>query len=190
MSELRRGVLVQKAEKLRPSDLEALCDAAEEAIRHGGGFGWLVPPPREVMERYWRGVLLVPERTLFVARLDGMICGSAQLVRPPRNNEAQAHTAQLTTSFVAPWARGHGIARALTVAVETAAREAGFKVLNLDVRETQTAALALYERLGFIRFGTHPHYALVEGRYVTGHFYYKDLTATEPPESHPSGQIP
>ncbi len=47
---------------------------------------------RDVMETYWRGVLLVPERTLFVGRLDGVIAGSAQLVRPPRNNEAQAHS--------------------------------------------------------------------------------------------------
>ena len=46
--------------------------------------------------------MLVPDRALFVARLDGVIAGSAQLVRPTRNNEAQAHSAQLTTSFVAP----------------------------------------------------------------------------------------
>ena len=38
------------------------------------------------------------------ARLDGIVVGSAQLVRPPRNNEAQAFQAQLTTTFVAPWA--------------------------------------------------------------------------------------
>ena len=185
MSEIRPSAIVEKAEKLRPTDLQALCEAAEEAIRHGGGFGWLVPPAREVMERFWRGVLLVPERTLFVARLDGIVCGSAQLVRPPRNNEAQSHAAHLTTSFVAPWARGHGIARMLTVAVETAARQAGFKVLNLDVRETQSAAIALYERLGFVRFGTHPHYALVGGRFVTGHFYFKDLTSSDLPEPAP-----
>ncbi len=35
----------------------------------------------------------MPERLLFVGRLDGIIVGSAQLVRPPRNNEAQAFAA-------------------------------------------------------------------------------------------------
>ena len=66
------------------------------------------------METYFRGVLLVPERELFVARLNGEIVGSAILVRPPRNNEAQAFAAHLMHSYVAPYARGHGLARMLT----------------------------------------------------------------------------
>ncbi len=61
------------------------------AIIDGGGFGWVNPPGRMALETYFRGVLLVPERELFVARLDGHVVGSAHLVRPPRNNEAQAH---------------------------------------------------------------------------------------------------
>ena len=130
------------------------------------------------MEAYWRGVLLIPERRLFVGRLDGVIAASAQLVRGPRNNEAQAHAAQLTISFVAPWARGHGLARLLTLAVETAARDAGFRVLNLDVRETLGAAIQLYHSLGYTHFGTHPHYAWVDGKYVSGLYFCKHLTAT------------
>jgi len=163
-------------EKFRTADLHDLCDAADAAIRDGGGFGWVEPPPREVMERFWRGVLIVPERILFIARLDGVIAGSAQLVRPPRNNEAQAHACQLTTAFVAPWARGHKLARNLTLAVEREARRLGFRILNLDVRETQQAAIAMYETLGFRRWGTHPYYACVGGKAVAGHYYFKDLT--------------
>ena len=87
-------------------DLEDLCDAAESAILDGGGFGWLKPPPRAVLGRYFRGVVLVPERHLFVGRMDGRVAASVQLQEPPRNNEAQAHAAMLTTLFVAPWARG------------------------------------------------------------------------------------
>ena len=60
-------------------------------------------------------------------------------------------------------------------AIEEAAREAGFRVLNLDVRETQTPAIAMYEARGFVRWGTHPHYALVDGAFIAGHFYTKDL---------------
>ena len=66
---------VDVAEKLKGGDISDLCDAAELAIKAEGGFGWLKPPSRETMERYWRGVLAVPERTLFVARLDGVIAG-------------------------------------------------------------------------------------------------------------------
>jgi ribosomal protein S18 acetylase RimI-like enzyme len=163
------------------TDLEDLCDAANDAIKAGGGFGWVAAPPRHVMESYWRGVLLVPERRLFVARLDGTICGSAQLARPPRNNEAQAFAAQLTSNFIAPWARGHGLARGIVLAVEEAARAAGFAILNLDVRDTQSAAIQLYESLDYDRWGTHPAYARVDGQVIAGHFYFKRLQpATEP----------
>jgi ribosomal protein S18 acetylase RimI-like enzyme len=169
------NVSVERIERFEGSDLGDLCDATETAILAGGGFGWINPPPREVLERYWKGVLLVPERTLFVGRLDGAIAGSAQLVRPPRNNEAQAFAATLTTNFVAPWARGHGLARALTVAVEDAARADGFHYLGLDLRETLTAAIQLYESLGFVRWGTNPNYAMVDRRMIAGHYYSKRL---------------
>ena len=71
---------------------------------------------RRALETYFRGVLLVPERELFVARLNGDIVGSAILVRPPRNNEAQAFAASLMHSYIAPYARGYGLARMLTAA--------------------------------------------------------------------------
>jgi ribosomal protein S18 acetylase RimI-like enzyme len=163
-------------------DLHDICEACESAIADGGGFGWLTPPPRQVLEAYWKGVLLVPERTLYAARLDGVICGSAQLFRPPANNQAQSFAAQLQSAFIAPWARGHGLAREITLAVEAGAREGGFDVLTLDVRETQDAAITLYESLGFVRWGSNPHYARVDGKYIAGHYYYRDLTAASEPD--------
>jgi ribosomal protein S18 acetylase RimI-like enzyme len=166
---------VEPISAFEATDLQDLCDAADAAIKAGGGFGWLRAPPRHIMEAYWRGVLLVPERRLFVARLDGTICGSAQLMRPPRNNEAQAFAAQMMSNFIAPWARGHGLARQLVVAVENAARASGFSILNLDIRDTQTAAIQLYESLGYERWGTHPAYAKVDGQAIPGHFYFKRL---------------
>ena len=75
----------------------------------GGGFGWLAPPPRDVMEAYWRGTRLVPGRTVIVGRLDGVIAGSAQLNRPRANAEAHSFSVDVTTFFVAPWARGHAL---------------------------------------------------------------------------------
>jgi ribosomal protein S18 acetylase RimI-like enzyme len=169
------SIAVERVTHFTSRDLTELCEAADDAIRAGGGFGWLKPPPRHIMEAYWRGALLVPERAVFIGRLDAVVAGSAQLWRPTRNNEAQAHAATLMTNFVAPWARGHGLARLLTRTVEAAAREAGFKILNLDVRETQEAAIALYESFGYVRWGRHPLYAMVEGKPVAGLFYYKRL---------------
>jgi len=167
--------LVEHVEELDDEDLAALCEATDAAIIDGGGFGWVNPPGRRALESYYRGVLLVPERELLVVRMDGTIVGSAHLVRPPRNNEAQAFAAQLMHAFVAPYARGHGLARMLTEGVEARARELGYHVLNLDVRETQAAAIHMYESLGFERWGTHPSYAMVRGKTVRGFYYCKRL---------------
>src|SRR5436305_9716973 len=111
-------VRVERLTRYSGSDLDDLCEATESAIVEGGGFGWLKPPPRQLLENYWKGVLLVPERRLVVGRLDGVICGSAQLSKAPRNNEAQAMAGTVTTAFVAPWARGHGIGRRIVSELE------------------------------------------------------------------------
>jgi ribosomal protein S18 acetylase RimI-like enzyme len=165
--------------ELKRSELEELCEATEDAIEAGGGFGWLKPPHRNILEVFWKGVTLVPDRALFIGKLDGTVAGSAQLVRPTRNNEAQSHSAHLTTSFVAPWARGHGLARLLTLAVEAEARARGVKVLNLDVRETQQAAISLYRALGYHEIGRHPRYAQVDGHYVGGLYFWKSLEGAQ-----------
>jgi ribosomal protein S18 acetylase RimI-like enzyme len=168
-------LLVEHVKRFNDTDLNTLCEATDAAIIDGGGFGWVNPPGRRALENYFRGVLLVPERELFVARLNGDIVGSAILVRPPRNNEAQAFAASLMHAYIAPYARGHGLARMLITAVEERARELGYHILNLDVRETQTVAIAMYESRGYIRWGEHPESALVRGKSVTGLFYYKRL---------------
>ncbi len=168
-------IFVEHVEELSDGDLAALCEATDAAIIDGGGFGWINPPGRRALESYYRGVLLVPERELIVVRLDGTVVGSAHLVKPPRNNEAQSFAAHLMHAFVAPYARGHGLARLLTEGVESRARELGYHVLNLDVRETQTAAIRLYESLGYEHWGTHPDYALVRGKNIRGYYYCKRL---------------
>ena len=156
---------VELVERFAPGELHELCDAAEAAILDGGGFGWLTPPPREAMEAYWNGVLVVPERQLYAARLDGTMAGSGQLVLAPKANEAQARAGQITMNFVAPWARGHGLAPMLVKALEAGARKIGLEVLNLDIRETQARAIQVYELAGFTRWGSNPYYARVDGRW-------------------------
>ena len=149
---------VERLTQFGGPDLDDLCDAAESAIDADGGFGWLSPPPREIMESYWRGVLLVPQRELFVARLDGTVGGSAQLALPARNNESQAKTGTISSVFM----------------------ERGLEVLYLDVRESQLRAIELYEAMGYVRWGTNPYYAQVEGRWLAGHFFYKLLQPAKP----------
>lgn len=169
-------IAVERLEQPGDDDINALCEAASAAIIEGGGFGWINPPEITVLASYFHGVLLVPERELIVGRLNGTIVASAQLVLPPRNNEAQFFNAWLMHSFTAPYARGHGIGRMIVRRAEERARTLRRHVLNLDVRETQEAAIRLYESLGYIRWGIHPAYARVRGQTVRGFFYYKMLT--------------
>ena len=175
MPDFQATASVELLKEFKGTDLHDFCDATEAAIEEGGGFGWLRVPERDVLEKHWKGVVLIPQRTLFVARLDGVICGSAQLYRQPLNNEAQAHAGHLSSFFIAPWARGHGLAAQMVRAVEAEARNCGLEALNLDVRETQEAAINVYERCGFVRWGTQHTYACVDGEWVAGHHYSKIL---------------
>ncbi len=177
---------VEQVRELSPADLNDLCDATDAAIEAGGGFGWVRLPPREVLERYWRGVVTMPARVLLAARLDNVICGSVQLIKPPVNNEAQSFAVQLTGVFIAPWARGHGLARMLMEAAEQAAITEGFSIINLDVRETQDAAIKLYKTLGYEQFGQHPHYAHVDGKTIRGLYFFKTLDSGKHAAENPA----
>lgn len=165
----------QITEALSKPDLNDLCDATDAAIEGGGGFGWLHVPERDMLERYWQGVIAAPTRWLFVARLDGVICGTTQLILPPANNEAQSHMVQMTTNFVAPWARGHGLAKMLLEIVERSAKQAGYAIINLDVRNTMANAIALYETMGYVKFGEHPYSVRTNDQTITSLYYYKNI---------------
>jgi ribosomal protein S18 acetylase RimI-like enzyme len=165
----------EKKTALSPTELEELCIATDDAIRDGIGFNWMSPPLRETMESYWNGVLIVPHRTLFVGKLDNAIAASIQLVRPSKAKETSAFAATIEAHFVAPWARGHGLAKMLLDLAEREAAKDGFSVINLSVRETQERALTLYREHGYVEWGTMPYHEYVNARMVSGHFFYKKL---------------
>lgn len=173
-------ISVEITDSLSPADLNDLCDATDAAIESGGGFGWITPPAREVLERYWKGVLVVPERHLIIVRHDEIVCGAVQLVEPSRHNEAQAFCANVLACFVAPWARGHGAGRKLMETTELLALEMGYKVLQVDVRETQAHAIRLFENMGYTRWGVNPAYAAVDGEMIRGFYYAKTIAASAP----------
>ena len=171
----KHKISVETASSLTTSDVQELCDAAIATIEDGGGFGWLTPPPRQVLEKYWQGVMLIPDRGLILGRIDGVIAASCQILRPPSNNEAQRFSCTLTTFFVAPWARGHGLAPLMLGEAEALSKSEGFKLINLDVRASQTRAIQRYEAAGYQRFGSHPKYARVADAYVPGYYYFKEI---------------
>jgi len=48
-------------------------------------------------------------------------------------------------------------------------------MINLDVRATQDRAIQSFEARNFKRYATNDHYAKVDGAYVPGYYYHKEL---------------
>ncbi|MCG8490786.1 MAG: GNAT family N-acetyltransferase [Sneathiellales bacterium] len=167
--------VIERITELNGADLEDLCEASNQAILDGNGFGWLTPPERSVQEAFWNGVVTIPVREVYAARLEGGIVGSGQLVKPFSNNEAGAHIAQISTFFIAPYARGHGLGIGLLSVIEQSAARQGFRILEVDVRETQSAAISLIENNGFEKWAVKNDYAWNGQKFVDGFYYKKNL---------------
>ena len=171
---------IQTAETLSPADLSDLCEATEQAIadvRNGFtvGFNRSEPLARERLESYWKGVLMVPERVLIIGRIDGVIGGAIQFVKPSPINQTSSFTALVENHFVVQWARGHGLARELLAFCEREALEYGLGVLRASVRSDMTDAIKAYEERGFVRWGELEAYERIDGKLLPGSFYYKIL---------------
>jgi acetyltransferase len=139
--------------------LPELIAILEDAVRGGASIGFLLPLADGELERYWAGVIKAVqagEKTLLVARLDGRVAGSVQVAPEGRANGS--HRAEVQKLLVHRSARRRGVAAALMIAAEEAARAADRSLLVLDTREGDDAQ-RLYARLGFRLAGVIPHYA-------------------------------
>jgi ribosomal protein S18 acetylase RimI-like enzyme len=99
------------------------------------------------------------------AYIDGRLIGMVGLMR--EQNTKLQHKAFIWGVYVAPEARGSGVARALMQeAISRARRLDGLEMLYLGVRSDNTAARSLYLSLGFAVYGTEPHSIKLPDRYV------------------------
>ena len=169
------NISVEQLSSINRIDLADLCNITEQAIKAGGGFGWLKVPPRDTLNKYWKGVALVKKRKLIVGRLNNVIAGTLQLMFHPSNNEAQQNICNIASHFVAPWGRDHGLAKAMIDKAEMISKESGSNCVQLDIRETQEAAIQLFKSKGYKQWGTNPNYAFVDGKNIKGFYYLKKL---------------
>ncbi len=84
-----------------------------------------------------------PNYLYFVAEQDGQVIATAGLI-------LSIDEADLTNVTTAEACRGRGIAKALLEALMQAAKEQGIVAFTLEVRAGNAAAIALYEKLGFV----------------------------------------
>ncbi len=106
-----------------------------------------------------------PHGAFFVARLNGqpIACGGVKL--------PHGEPAFLKRMWVAPSARGLGVAGLLLDRLEQAARDAGASVVRLDTNSLLTAAARLYESRGYVQvpdFNGEPHADLWYSKQLSG----------------------
>jgi GNAT superfamily N-acetyltransferase len=138
----------------------ALADVTKDCVDGGASIGFMQPFPRERGIAFWKNVgadVAAGRRALLVAEDEQGICGTVQLIFDLPEN--QPHRADVAKMQVHRRVRRHGVGAALLGAAEQAARECG-----------------KYERLGWVRVGDIPEYALFpEGGYCSTTVFYRRL---------------
>lgn len=96
---------------------------------------------------------------LYVAEAAGEVLGAVALNRqcdPAYDAAAWAHEGPYVIVHrlcVSPAAQGRGVGRAMMAAVETWARQQGYRDIRLDAFSQNPQALRLYEGLGYVKRG-------------------------------------
>jgi ribosomal-protein-alanine N-acetyltransferase len=124
---------------MNESDLDGVAAIEQASFAH--------PWRREHFEHE----LASPHSFPSVAVCDGTLCGYVCLM-------SLFEEAQVLDIAVAPHLRGQGVARLLMEHAFAIARKQGAEVMALEVRASNSAAIALYGRLGFVRTGTRHRY--------------------------------
>ncbi|WP_447508304.1 N-acetyltransferase family protein [Acinetobacter lactucae] len=148
----------------------------EDSVNNGASIGFLAPIEKNEVLDYWREVnhkIANGNNCLWIAIQDGKIVGSVQLSLVSKKNGI--HRAEVEKLMVLTTARKQGIAILLMNELEIFSREKGLRLLVLDTREGDVSEL-LYSKIGFVRVGVIPSFALSSnGNYDGTAIYYKRL---------------
>jgi GNAT superfamily N-acetyltransferase len=117
--------------------------------------------------------LAAERRILLVAREDGRVVGTVQVVRADAENGA--HRAEVQRLAVSAERRGEGLGRDLLEAAVERARGMGLRLLWLTTH-AESGSDRFYEAVGWSRLGTLPAYsARPDGTLAGSAFYYREL---------------
>jgi GNAT superfamily N-acetyltransferase len=146
-----RGTWEIRAVAITHPDAQALVEQvqAEYVVRYGGRDE--TPLATDVFA--------APGGAFFVGYLDGRPVATGGWRR--RDDVAalgSAVTAEVKRMYVAPDARGRGLARAMLAHLEATARAAGAEVMVLETGEAQPEAMALYASSGYEPIAPFGHY--------------------------------
>jgi GNAT superfamily N-acetyltransferase len=170
------GMNIRPLNAVGPAQLDQLADVLMDCVEGGASVSFMKPFTCERALAFWQRVaddVAAKKRVLLVAEDAEGICGTVQLILDLPEN--QPHRADLAKMLVHRRARRRGLGESLMKAAEEAARAAGRTLLVLDA-VTGGDAARLYERLGWIRVGDVPDFALFpDGGFCSTTYYYRKL---------------
>jgi GNAT superfamily N-acetyltransferase len=154
-------VTIRRLREVDDTQVEGLADLLVDSVNDGASVGFMAPLARDKALAFWRRVadgVAAGERAILIAEDGTGIVGTVHLILALPEN--QPHRADLTKMLVHPRARRRGIGAALMAAAEGMARDCGRTLLVLDT-VTGSDADRLYARLGWVRVGEIPDFALL-----------------------------
>lgn len=171
-----QAIAVRRAIRVDDNLIDGLIDVLVDCVEGGASVSFMQPLTRERAAAFWRKVaagVAAGERALLVAEDDRGVCGTVQLIFDLPEN--QPHRADLAKMLVHRRARRRGLGEALMRAAEQTARDCGKTLLVLDA-VTDGDAARLYARLGWVRVGDIPNFALYpQGGYCSTTYFYRNL---------------
>lgn len=166
----------RRLDTLDDAQIDDLADVLIDCVEGGASVSFMHPLSRERATAFWQRVahgVATGERALLVAEDGQGLCGTVQLVLTQPEN--QPHRADVSKMLVHRRARRQGLGAALMQAAEATARACGKTLLVLDT-VTGGDGERLYERLGWVRVGAIPDYALwPQGGLCSTTVYYRRL---------------
>jgi GNAT superfamily N-acetyltransferase len=167
---------LRRLRSLDDTQIDGLAGVLIDCVEGGASVSFMHPLTRDRAVAFWRRVangVAADERALLVAEDARGLCGTVQLVLDQPEN--QPHRADLAKMLVHRRARRQGLGAALIRAAEALARECGKTLLVLDA-VTDGDAARLYERLGWVRVGDIPGYALMpRGELCSTTVFFRNL---------------
>lgn len=156
--------------------IEDLAEMIIETVADGGSVSFMHPLEKEEAIKFWSNSLASAdreERIVIGAYLDEKLVGTVTLLLdfPPN----QPHRCEIAKMITRPSFRKKGIAKKLLQYAEEIARGKGKWLVCLDTAADGGAA-GLYEKMGYIRAGVIPDFALKPyGGLTPTIVYYKHL---------------
>jgi hypothetical protein len=152
---------VRRLTTVSDAQVQELAEVLIDCVEGGASVSFMDPLTRDRAVAFWRRVaqgVAAGQRALLVAEDAHGICGTVQLIFDlPENQPHRADLAKLMRT------------------AEATARDCGKTLLVLDA-VTDGDAARLYARLGWVRVGDIPRYALMpRGGFCSTTYFYRNL---------------